>query len=467
MLKAVTGLLNLYGRTAPLFRRNRRGRQAFNVLPCALFIAVACCAGAAFADGAAQDATLRALTQAIEQVKAKYVGPVDDRKLTADAIRGMLQGLDPFSDYLEPETYRELKQDNGGMFGGLGMEVGMESGAVRVVSTYEDSPAFQAGLRPGDLITRLNEASIEGMTLDQAIRRVRGEPDTSIALTVLRKGDAEPHVVTVKRAIIQSRSVKSALLGTGYGYLKITNFNQRTADSMLAALVEMGRQSGGGLKGVLLDLRDNPGGLLISAVAVSSVFLPDDSLVVYTEAAAAESRMRLQTSEKQYLQASTADYLKRLPDLKTLPLVVLVNSGSASAAEIVAGALQDHRRATIAGTQTFGKGTVQVVLPLANGAALKLTTAYYLTPNGQRIQGKGVTPDMIIEHGAIDMAAGVKPDVPETNAVKAAIESACAMPDPLGAQDAALLMAIPGNSDDCQLRRAMDLLRHLPVLARS
>lgn len=409
---------------------------------------------------------MRALAQAIEQVKAKYVGVVDNQKLTADAIRGMLQGLDPYSDYLEPEAYRELKQDNGGKFGGLGMEVGMEAGAVRVVSAYEDSPAFQAGLRPGDLITRLNEASIEGMTLDQAIQRVRGEPDTSIALTVLRKGDVEPHVVTVRRAIIQSRSVKSALLGSGYGYLKITHFDQRTADSMLAALVEMGRQSGNGLKGVLLDLRDNPGGLLKSAVAVSSVFLPDDSLVVYTEAAAAESRMRLQTSEKQYLQASTAEYLQRLPDLRTLPLVVLVNSGSASAAEIVAGALQDHRRATVAGTQTFGKGTVQVILPLANGAALKLTTAYYLTPNGRRIQGKGVAPDMIIEQRAIDVAAGVKPAAPETKAVKA-VESACAMPDSPGAQDAALLLAIPGSSDDCQLGRAMDLLRHLPVLTRS
>lgn len=465
-MKAATGLLNLCGRSAPLFRRAWRRRPAFNCLRGALFVAIAYCAGPAFADGNPQDPTLRALVQAIEQVKARYAESVDDRKLTADAIRGMLQGLDPYSDYLEPEAYRELKQDNGGMFGGLGMEVGLESGAVRIVSTYEDSPAFQAGLRPGDLITRLNEDSIEGMTLDQAIERVRGEPDTSISLTVLRKGDAEPHVVTVRRAIIQSRSVISALLGSGYGYLKITHFNQHTADSLLAALVEMGRRSDSGLKGVLLDLRDNPGGLLESAVAVSSVFLPDDSLVVYTEAAAAESRMRLQTSEKQYLQARTVEYLKWLPDLKTLPLVVLVNSGSASAAEIVAGALQDHRRATVAGTQTFGKGTVQIVLPLANGAALKLTTAYYLTPNGRRIQGEGVTPDTIIEHGAIDVAAGVKPAVPETKSVKAA-EAACAMPDSLGTQDAALLTAIPGNSDDCQLGRAMELLRHLPVLARN
>lgn len=457
--------LNHHTRHAPDLRGVRRWRSVCHAGLCALFISIAHI-NFAVADGAPQDSTVRALAEAIAQVKAKYVGAIDDRKLAADAIRGMIQGLDPFSDYLEPEAYLELKQNNGGKYFGLGMEVGMEAGAVRVVSTFEDSPAFQAGLRPGDLITRLNEVSVEGLTLDQAIQRVRGEPDTSVALTVLRKGDSEPRVMNLKRAIIQSRSVKSALLGSGYGYIKITHFNQRTADSMLAALAELLRESGSGLKGVLLDLRDNPGGLLKSAVAVSSVFLPDDSLVVYTEAAAAESRMRLQTSEGQYLHASRAEYLKRLPDLKTLPLVVLVNSGSASAAEIVAGALQDHRRATVVGAQTFGKGSVQVLVPLADGAALKLTTAYYFTPNGRRIQGIGVTPDKVIEQAAIDTAAGMKPAALETKSVKAG-QSACAMPEPLDAQDAALLLAIPVSSDDCQLGRAMELLRHLPLLARS
>ena len=464
-MNAAIGWLNHHTRHATDLRGVRRWRSVCHAVLCALFVSIAYIP-LATADGAPQDATVRALAEAIAQVKAKYVGAIDDRKLTADAIRGIIQGLDPFSDYLEPEAYRELKQTNGGKYFGLGMEVGMEAGAVRVVSTLEDSPAFQAGLRPGDLITRLNEVSVEGLTLEQAIQRVRGDPDTSVALTVLRKGDVEPHIVTVRRAIIQSRSVNSALLGSGYGYIKITHFNQRTADSMLAALAELLRETGSGLKGVLLDLRDNPGGLLKSAVAVSSVFLPDDSLVVYTEAAAAESRMRLQTSEEQYLHASRAEYLKQLPDLKTLPLVVLVNSGSASAAEIVAGALQDHRRATVLGTQTFGKGSVQVLVPLADGAALKLTTAYYFTPNGQRIQGKGVTPDKVIEQASIDTSAGVKPAALETKSVKAG-ESACSMPDTLDAQDAALLLAIPVSSDDCQLGRAMELLRHLPVLARS
>ena len=420
---------------------------------------------AAGAETQSQDATMRALAEVIKQVKAKHVAAVDDRKLATDAIRGMLQGLDPYSDYLEPEAYRELQQDNGGKFSGIGMEVAMESGAIRIMSTFEDSPAFQAGLRPGDLITRLNDVSVEGMTLDQAIQRVRGAPDTSISLTVVRKGESDSRVLTVRRAIVHSRSVKSALLASGYGYVKITHFNQRTADSVLVALVEMMRQNGGGLKGVLLDLRDNPGGLLKSAVAVSSVFLPDDSLVVYTEAAAAESRMRLHARGEDNLRSSKAELRRQLPELKTVPVVVLVNSGSASAAEIVAGALQDHRRATVVGTQTFGKGTVQVLLPLPDGAALKLTTAYYLTPKGQRLQGKGVTPDKVLEQRAAETVAGVKPAALETKPLRAG-EAACAV-DVLGAQDAASLMAIAGNSDDCQLARAVDLLRHLPVLTRS
>ena len=407
---------------------------------------------------------MRALAEVIKQVKAKYVGPIDDRKLAADAIRGIIQGLDPFSDYLEPEAYSDLKQENGGKFGGLGMEVAMDAGAVRVVSAFEDSPAFQAGLRPGDLITRLNEVSVEGMTLDQAIQRARGEPDTSIVLTVLRKGDIEPRIVSVRRAVIQSRSVKSALLGSGYGYIKITQFNQRTADLMLSSLLQLSHQSGGGLKGVLLDLRDNPGGLLKAAVAVSSVFLPQKSLVVYTESTVAQSRMRLQTGEDQYLHTDSAENMEHLANLKTLPLVVLVNSGSASAAEIVAGAMQDHRRATVVGTQTFGKGSVQVLVPLADGAALKLTTAYYLTPEGQRIQGKGVTPDVIVEQSAIDTASSMKPAV-VARPIRTG-ESACTMPETLGAQDAALLRAISGSSEDCQLGRAIRLMQHLPVLAR-
>lgn len=416
-------------------------------------------AGPAFAESGAQDMTLRALSEAIEQVKSRYVGAVDGQKLVADAIRGMLQGLDPYSDYLDADAYRELKQENNGRFGGLGMEVGMDAGGVRVLSAYEDAPAFQAGLRAGDRITRMNDVSVAGLTLEQAIRRARGEPDTSIALTVFHPGDDAPHEVTIKRAIIQSRSVKFALLGSGYGYAKITHFDQRTPESLLSALAQMA-QGAGALKGVLLDLRDNPGGLLKSAVGVSSIFLPDDSLVVYTEAATAESRMRLQTSEKQYLRNASMEAVMQLPYLKTLPLIVLVNAGSASAAEVLAGALQDQHRATIAGMQTFGKASVQVLVPLADGSALKLTTAHYLTPSGQRIQGKGVTPDRTLEapRSATVVAGAV---VLEEKVSEAAT---CSTADSLRV---AAATGQPGAADDCQFARALDLLRHIPVMARN
>jgi carboxyl-terminal processing protease len=455
-LNAVTGCLPSGGLFKAVFQR---GCQAVHGVAGGLFVLILS-ASPAFAEADAQDPTLRALTEAIEQVKSRYVGSVDGQKLVADAIRGMLQGLDPYSDYLDADAYRELKQDNGGRFGGLGMEVGMDAGGVRVMSAYEDAPAFQAGLRPGDRITRMNDISVAGLTLEQAIRRARGEPDTSIALTVFHPGDDAPHEVTVKRAIIQSRSVKFAVLGSGYGYAKISHFDQRTPESLLAALAQM-TQSAGTLKGVLLDLRDNPGGLLKSAVGVSSIFLPDDSLVVYTEAAAAESRMRLQTSEKLYLRNGSTEAVMQLPYLKTLPLVVLVNSGSASAAEVLAGALQDQHRATIAGTQTFGKASVQVLVPLADGAALKLTTAHYLTPAGQRIQGKGVTPDRIIEGPRSATVIAASAAVLEENGGDAAL---CSTADSLRA---AAATGQPGAGDDCQLVRALDLLRHMPVIARN
>jgi carboxyl-terminal processing protease len=462
-VNAVIGLLN-HPRRAHDHPHIRHWRKMCHLALCILFINVAN-TDLSSADEPPQDATVRALAEAVKQIKAKYVGTIDDRTLTADAIRGMMQGLDPFSDYIEPDAYSELRQENGGQFTGLGMEVEMQAGAVRVVSTFDDSPAFQAGLRPGDLITKLNETSVEGLTLSQAIQRVRGQADTSIALTVLRQGDAEPRVMNLKRAILPSRTVKSTLLGTGYGYIGIAHFNQRTAESMMSAIADMARHSDGALKGILLDLRDNPGGLLKSAVAVSSAFLPADTLVVYTEAAAAESRMRLKTSESQSLHATDAEILKHLPDLKTLPLVVLVNGGSASAAEIVAGALQDHHRATVVGTQTFGKGSIQILLPLEDGAALKLTTAYYFTPNGQRIQGIGLSPDQTIDQPTVAVATNLKAVVSETTADMAGGSNTCAAWDMLGARDAALLKAVSDNSDDCQLGRAMNLLRQLPVLA--
>ena len=416
-------------------------------------------AAAAPADVAAQSDAVRAFAEAYSQIKARYADTLDDKKLVADAVKGMIGGLDPFSYYLDPDAYDGLRQDTSGAFSGLGMEVSMESNAVKVIAAFEDSPASHAGLKAGDLITRFGETSVAGMTLEQAIQQARGAPDTSVALTVLRGGEAQPRVMTLKRAIIQARSVRTAVIDPAYVYLQITHFNRNTAERMVAALAQAYEQNGV-LKGVVLDLRDNPGGVLRSAVSVSSVFLPDDSLVVYTESASQESRMRLSTTDVR--GPNGEDYSRMLGTaLKTVPLVVLVNGGSASASEIVAGALQSHKRATIVGAKTFGKGTVQVVLPLGDGAAMKLTTAYYFTPDGRRIQGAGVIPDIAVDAltaGGIPAQASDAPAIPAKAcpSAKNAVQEAKGSPS-----------AVTTRSEDCQLERAVEILRKQPVLVRS
>ncbi|HEX7812430.1 MAG TPA: S41 family peptidase, partial [Burkholderiales bacterium] len=380
------------GRTGHWWDRLRLARGIASGIAFAVLVQSA---AAARADDAAQSDAVRAFAEAYSQIKSRYAEPLDDKKLVANAIKGMIGGLDPFSHYLESEAYEGQRQDSAGAFGGLGMEVSMEKNAVKVISAFEDSPASHAGLQPGDLITRFGDTSVEGLTLEQAIQQARGAPDTSVALTILRSGEAQPRIVTLKRAVIQARSVRSAPIDPAYVYLQITHFNKNTAERLHASLAHA-YEKNGALKGVVLDLRDNPGGLLRSAVAVSSLFLPEDALVVYTESASQESRMRL--AAKDAGGASGGDYARILGSaLKTVPLVVLVNGGSASASEIVAGALQSHKRATIVGARTFGKGTVQVVLPLADGSAMKLTTAYYYTPDGRRIQGTGVVPDLPVD----------------------------------------------------------------------
>jgi carboxyl-terminal processing protease len=400
---------------------------------CLASFLVAATAAAAPPEDAAQSDAVRAFAEAYAQIKSRYAEPLDDRKLVADAIRGMVRGLDPFSYYLEPEAYDGLRQETAGAFGGLGLEVSMEPEAVRVISAFEDSPASRAGLQPGDLITRFGDTSVAGMTLDQAIRQARGEPDTSVAVTYLRSGESEPRVVTLKRAVIQARTVRYTPIDPAYVHLQITHFNKNTAQRTRAMLANAQAQLGT-IKGIVLDLRDNPGGLLKAAVAVSALFLPEDALVVYTESASEPSRMRLSTADAPAESGAASDALDEM--LRKVPLVVLVNAGSASSAEIVAGALQSHKRATVVGTQTFGKGTVQVVLPLQEGAAIKLTTAYYFTPDGRRIQGSGLAPDLPVPGEAADGSACL----PATGA---------------------------GKTPDCQLERAMELLRHPQVLVRS
>ena len=343
---------------------------------------------------------LRAFSEVFSRIKSDYVEPVTDKKLITEAINGMLSGLDPHSAYLDAEGFKELQVGTQGEFGGLGIEVSMEDGLVKVVSPIEDTPAFQAGIKSGDLIIKLDDMLVKGLSLNDAVKRMRGKPGTKIVLTVTRKGEAKLLTFTLTRAVIKVQSVKSKLIESGYAFVRITQFQERTGENLATALDSLLKQSQGELKGLVLDLRNDPGGLLNSAVGVSAAFLPKDVLVVYTEGRNADAKMRLTASPDNYARGhdDKADYLKDLPpSIKDVPMIVLVNGGSASASEIVAGALQDHKRAVIMGTQTFGKGSVQTILPLGNNTAIKLTTARYYTPNGRSIQAKGIVPDVVVE----------------------------------------------------------------------
>lgn len=345
---------------------------------------------------------LRLFSEVFGRIKNDYVEPVEDKRLLKEAINGMLTGLDPHSAFLDQDAFKDLQVGTQGEFGGLGIEVGAEDGFVRVVSPIEDTPAYRAGIRAGDLIIRLDGTSLKGVTLNDAVKRMRGKPNTEVRLTVVRKGEAEPIEFKLKRDVIRVKSVKARLLEPGYGVLRITQFQEHTGENLVQAVNDLQREAGGELKGLVIDLRMNPGGLLNAAVAVSAAFLPKDALVVYTDGRTDDARMRLTASRENYARGPLReDYLRNLPAAaKTVPIVVLVNGGSASASEIVAGALQDHKRATVIGTQTFGKGSVQTILPLPNNQAVKLTTARYYTPNGRSIQAKGIAPDLVVEDPA-------------------------------------------------------------------
>jgi len=320
---------------------------------------------------------LQAFTEVFSKVKSDYVESVDDKKLIEDAIRGMLNGLDPHSAFLNTSEFSDLKIGTTGQFGGLGIEVGMENGFVKVISPIDDTPASRAGIQASDLIIKLDDKSVKGMTLNDAVKLMRGKPNTDIDLTIVREGEAKPLVIKITREIIRVKSVKNRMLEPGYGYVRITNFQSRTTTDLLKAISDLQKQAQ--LKGMVLDLRNNPGGVLNDAVGVSDAFI-NDGLIVYTEG-------RLDDSSHRYL-ATPGD------SLNGAPLVVLINGGSASASEIVAGAVQDHKRGIIMGTKSFGKGSVQTIQELRNGSAVKLTTARYFTPKGRSIQAKGIEPDI-------------------------------------------------------------------------
>jgi carboxyl-terminal processing protease len=413
---------------------------------------------------------LRAFTEVFGAIKTNYVEPVEDKKLITEAINGMLTGLDPHSAYLDQDAFRELQVGTQGQFGGLGIEVGMEDGFVKVISPIEDTPAFRAGIKPGDLIMKIDETPVKGMTLNDAVKRMRGKPNTQITLTISRRGESAPLVVTLTRAVIRVQSVKSKILEPGYAWVRVSQFQEATAEHLVKHLDGLFKL--GPVKGLVLDLRNDPGGLLHGAVAISSAFLPPKSLVVSTDGRAEDARKKFYASPDDYARRGN-DVLKDLPAaVKTVPMVVLVNGGSASASEIVAGALQDHKRAKVMGTQTFGKGSVQTIMPLGNNTAIKLTTARYYTPGGRSIQALGVTPDILVEDPSDTITRVREADLQrhlENGRIKEEKEQAPTRVRP--APGAAPAEQKPptelGSKDDFQLSQAIAFLKGEPVKSQS
>lgn len=325
---------------------------------------------------------LRTFSEIFGRIKNSYVEPVEDKELLQNAIEGMLSGLDPHSTYLDLDDFKELREGTSGEFGGLGIEVTMEDGFVKVVAPIDDTPAARGGVQAGDLIIRLDDTPVKGLSLGDAVDIMRGKPDTKLLLTIIREGADKPLKIELTRAIIKVESVKQKMLEPGYGYVRISTFQSRTGESLKEAISALKTENDGSLEGLVLDLRNNPGGLLDAAVDVSDAFITKGK-IVYTEG-------RIKDAAQEF-NAKPNDILKGAP------LVVLVNGGSASASEIVAGALQDHHRAIILGSKTFGKGSVQTVMPLTDNTAVKMTTARYFTPSGRSIQAEGIVPDIEIE----------------------------------------------------------------------
>ena len=390
---------------------------------------------------------LRIFAEVFGRIKNDYVESVDDRELLEHAIRGMLSGLDPHSSYLDKEDYRDLQVGTTGEFGGLGIEVGMEDGFVKVIAPIDDTPAQRAGLQAGDLIIRIGEKPAKGITLNEAVTIMRGKPGSKIELTILREGGERPFKVEIERDIITVASVKSRMLEPGFGYVRIAHFQSRTSEDLLKVISKLKQENDGVLKGVVLDLRNNPGGVLNSAVSVSDAFLRG-GLIVYTLGRVDDSELKFRAGPDDVLEGA--------------PMVVLVNSGSASASEIVAGALQDHRRAIIMGTQTFGKGSVQTIVPIDDSTALKLTTARYYTPSGRSIQAHGIEPDIELERGEvkIDQDRAIEP-LKEAN-LRGHLDAGQAADEKKDDPESQPLAV-----EDYQLSEALNVLKGLDILGKA
>jgi len=415
---------------------------------------------------------LRTFAEVFGKIKTDYVEVVEDKKLLSEALTGMLSGLDPHSTYLDLDHFKDLQQGTSGEFGGLGIEVGMEDGFVKVISPIDDTPAYDAGLKSGDLIMKLDETLVKGLNLNDAVKLMRGKPGTPINLQVLRKGVDTPIDIKIVRAQIKTKSVKAKMIEPNYGYVRVTQFQERTGEDLADALQKLWKENKHPLNGLILDMRNNPGGLLNSAVAVSAAFLNEGDLVVYTEGRAPDSKMHLTTIPENFIRDNPQknNYINKLPlGYKNTPLVVLVNNGSASASEIVAGALQDHKRALIVGTRSFGKGSVQSILPMNNGTAIKLTTARYFTPNGRSIQAKGIDPDIIIEDGNQDIPVMREADLTnrlsnpeEKNNRKASEDDAEKKPTSDGGEALRNYKPIElGGQDDKQYAEAVKILKDI------
>jgi carboxyl-terminal processing protease len=424
---------------------------------------------------------IRAFTDVFGAVKANYVEPVDDKKLMQEAISGMLAGLDPHSAYLDADAFKDMQSDIQGEFGGLGIEVGAEDGIIKVIAPIDDTPAARAGIRAGDLIIKIDDKVTRGLTLPEAVKLMRGKPRTGITLTIARKGEEKPLEFKLVRDVIRVQSVRSKVLEPGYGFIRVSQFKERTVDDLVRHVNDLYKQ--GPLKGLVLDLRNDPGGLLHSAVGVSAAFLPSKSLVVSTDGRTDDARRRFVASPEDYLRGRGEDLLQKLPaQVKSVPMIVLVNGASASASEIVAGALQDHKRATVLGTQTFGKGSVQTIIPLRmdgdNPAAIKLTTARYYTPSGRSIQAKGIVPDLIVEDTPegnfagfnvreVDLVRHLENAKTEDTTRRATTPPGAAaqptVPEAATDSKAAARRYEWGSNDDYQLQQAMNRLKGKPV----
>ena len=427
--------------------------------------------------------SIRNMAEVYGQIKANYYQDKSDADLFEGAMKGMVSDLDPHSEYLDKKGFADMKESTSGEFGGLGMEIGQEDGFIKVVAPIEDTPAERAGVKSGDFIVKIDNVSTRGLTTSEAVKKMRGKPGTKITLTLSRKNADKPIVVNLTRAIIKVKSVRHHLLEPGYGYIRVSQFQERTVAAINEAAKALIKENKGApLKGLVLDLRDDPGGLLDGAVGVSAAFLPADAKVVSTKGRDGKESSVLKARPEDYIRVSGKDPLADLPaELKTIPMTVLINSGSASASEIVAGALQDHKRAVVVGTQSFGKGSVQTLIPLSNGSAVKLTTALYYTPNDRSIQAQGIVPDVEVKDkdrafesreadlaghignplGGEDVNSSNEISTPDSNEAAKADENAKSKKGKDKEKDEDLSSRrIPNPAKDDQLRKALDLVKN-------